>query len=79
MEADEKVLTAQYTSDISDGSSFSKTRKSKRTIIDSIILNAEAGMIFLCLNVFILNNMLNMNQFKFKILIDCFNTMKIKN
>lgn len=73
MEAEEKVLTAQYTSDISYGASFSKKYKSKRTI-DSIKLNAEAGMIFLCFNVFILfnhygfkNNMLNMNQFVCKI------------
>jgi len=45
VEAEEKVLTAQFTSDISDNSS-SKKRKSKGAIDDSINLNQETAGIY---------------------------------
>lgn len=74
MEAEEKVLTAQYTSDISDGSS-SKKRKHKRAI-DSINLTPETGKLLLCLNVFILYYYYY--QFKCEILIGHSNIMRTK-
>lgn len=45
VEAEEKVLTAQFTSDISDNGS-SKKRKSKGAIDDPINLNQETAGIY---------------------------------
>jgi len=47
IEAEEKVLTAQYTSDISDYGS-SKKRKSKDGAVETISLTPETRMLFLC-------------------------------
>jgi len=47
IEAEEKVLTAQYTSDISDYGS-SKKRKSKDGAVDTITLTPKTRMLFLC-------------------------------
>lgn len=84
IEAEEKVLTAQYTSDISDGSS-KKQHKRKREI-DSIKFTHETGMLFLCLKVFFLyyyygfkNNITyNINEFECEILIGHSNVIRTK-
>jgi len=54
VEAEEKVLTAQFTSDISDNGS-SKKRKSKGAIDDSINLNQETAGICILFLFYIIN------------------------
>lgn len=52
IEAEEKVLIAQYTSDISDYGS-SKKRKCNDGAVETISLIPETRMLFLCLNMFL--------------------------